>query len=130
MYFISEDKTVLVTTPIYYVNGPPHIGHFYSTVLADALARWHRAIGYKTLFSTGTDEHGLKVYIHIQLINFWSTQILINSGCGCRFKKPQKRTKSLHKHGVIKFLQNSRNYSTIRIYHMTNTCARHKSDTN
>ena len=50
-----------VTTPIYYVNDAPHIGHAYTTVTADALARWHRLIGDDVKFLTGTDEHGLKV---------------------------------------------------------------------
>lgn len=50
-----------VTTPIYYVNDAPHIGHAYTTVTADALARWHRLLGDDVLFLTGTDEHGLKV---------------------------------------------------------------------
>ncbi len=50
-----------VTTPIYYVNDKPHIGHAYTTVLADVLARYHRAKGDDTYFLTGTDEHGQKV---------------------------------------------------------------------
>ena len=50
-----------VTTPIYYVNDAPHIGHAYTTVTADALARWHRLHGDDVWFLTGTDEHGLKV---------------------------------------------------------------------
>ena len=50
-----------VTTPIYYVNDAPHIGHAYTTVTADALARWHRMCGDSVHFLTGTDEHGLKV---------------------------------------------------------------------
>jgi methionyl-tRNA synthetase len=50
-----------VTTPIYYVNDAPHLGHAYTTVTADALARWHRLMGDETFFLTGTDEHGLKV---------------------------------------------------------------------
>ena len=50
-----------VTTPIYYVNDAPHIGHAYTTVTADALARWHRLLGDDVFFLTGTDEHGLKV---------------------------------------------------------------------
>jgi methionyl-tRNA synthetase len=50
-----------VTTPIYYVNDVPHIGHAYTTVIADAVARWHRLLGDDTYFLTGTDEHGLKV---------------------------------------------------------------------
>lgn len=50
-----------VTTPIYYVNDRPHIGHAYTTILADVLARAHRLLGTPTWFLTGTDEHGQKV---------------------------------------------------------------------
>ncbi|MCA9647115.1 MAG: methionine--tRNA ligase, partial [Myxococcales bacterium] len=50
-----------VTTPIYYVNGTPHIGHAYTTLVADTLARYHRQRGDQVFFMTGTDEHGLKV---------------------------------------------------------------------
>jgi len=50
-----------VTTPIYYVNDEPHIGHAYTTILADVLSRYHRLFGDEVFFSTGTDEHGLKV---------------------------------------------------------------------
>lgn len=50
-----------VTTPIYYVNDRPHIGHAYTTLLADVLARYHRLLGEPTHFLTGTDEHGQKV---------------------------------------------------------------------
>jgi methionyl-tRNA synthetase len=50
-----------VTTPIYYVNDAPHVGHAYTTVNADALSRWHRLVGDDVFFLTGTDEHGVKV---------------------------------------------------------------------
>jgi methionyl-tRNA synthetase len=50
-----------VTTPIYYVNDAPHIGTSYTTINADALARWHRLLGDDVMFLTGTDEHGLKI---------------------------------------------------------------------
>jgi methionyl-tRNA synthetase len=50
-----------VTTPIYYVNDAPHIGHAYTTVAADVLARWRRLWGDDVMFLTGTDEHGLKI---------------------------------------------------------------------
>jgi methionyl-tRNA synthetase len=50
-----------VTTPIYYVNDKPHIGHAYTTILADVLARYHRLLDMPTHFLTGTDEHGQKV---------------------------------------------------------------------
>ncbi len=50
-----------VTTPIYYPNDKPHIGHAYTTVMADVVARWHRLMGDEVFFLTGTDEHGLKL---------------------------------------------------------------------
>ncbi len=50
-----------ITTPIYYVNDKPHIGHAYTTILADVLSRYHRLLGVPTHFLTGTDEHGQKV---------------------------------------------------------------------
>ena len=50
-----------ITTPIYYVNDVPHIGHAYTTIACDALARFHRLKGQKVFFLTGTDEHGEKV---------------------------------------------------------------------
>ena len=54
-------KSFYVTTPIYYVNDAPHIGHAYTTILADVLARYHRLLGVPTRFLTGSDEHGQKV---------------------------------------------------------------------
>ena len=50
-----------ITTPIYYVTDAPHVGTAYSTVNADALARWHRLAGDEVFFLTGTDEHGQKI---------------------------------------------------------------------
>ena len=50
-----------ITTPLYYVNDKPHIGHAYTTILADVLARYHRIMGDDVHFLTGTDEHGQKV---------------------------------------------------------------------
>ncbi|HHT9153491.1 MAG TPA: class I tRNA ligase family protein, partial [Candidatus Hypogeohydataceae bacterium YC40] len=47
-----------LTTPIYYVNDVPHIGHSYTTIAADVLARYHRLKGNEVFFLTGTDEHG------------------------------------------------------------------------
>ena len=54
-------KTFYVTTPIYYVNDAPHIGHAYTTVAGDVLTRWHRMRGESVWYLTGTDEHGQKV---------------------------------------------------------------------
>ncbi|PLX95069.1 MAG: methionine--tRNA ligase [Desulfuromonas sp.] len=55
------DKKFYITTPIYYVNDVPHIGHAYTTLACDVLARYKRARGYEVFFLTGTDEHGQKV---------------------------------------------------------------------
>ena len=52
---------VMLTTPIYYVNGSPHLGHAYTSIAADVLARWKRLEGHDVFFVTGTDEHGQKV---------------------------------------------------------------------
>ncbi|MGW0661194.1 methionine--tRNA ligase [Streptodolium elevatio] len=54
-------KAFYVTTPIYYVNDAPHLGHAYTTVAGDVLTRWHRQRGEKVWYLTGTDEHGQKV---------------------------------------------------------------------
>jgi methionyl-tRNA synthetase len=56
-------KPYYVTTPIYYVNAEPHVGHLYSLVLADVLKRWHelKHPHTKSTLLTGTDEHGMKV---------------------------------------------------------------------
>src|SRR5215467_7233022 len=54
-------QTFYITTPIYYVNDVPHLGHAYTTLVADTLARFHRMHGDDTRFLTGTDEHGQKV---------------------------------------------------------------------
>ncbi len=54
-------KTFFVTTPIYYPNDVPHIGHAYSSLIADILARYHRMIGEEVKFSTGVDENSQKI---------------------------------------------------------------------
>src|ERR1700710_1080321 len=58
---MSGRKTFYVTTPIYYVNDVPHIGHAYATLACDVMARFKRLDGYDVHFLTGTDEHGQKV---------------------------------------------------------------------
>lgn len=55
-------RSFYITTPIYYVNDLPHIGHMYTTVVADCLARYKRLRGYEVFFLTGTDEHGQKIF--------------------------------------------------------------------
>ena len=58
---MSEKKPFYITTPIYYPSGNPHIGHCYTTVACDSIARYKRMQGYDVMFLTGTDEHGLKI---------------------------------------------------------------------
>ena len=58
---MPERKRFFLTTPIFYVNDAPHIGHAYTEVASDVLARWHRQAGDDTWFLTGTDEHGQKI---------------------------------------------------------------------
>ena len=54
-------KAFYITTPLYYVNAAPHIGHSYTEIAADCLARYHRSKGEEVFFLTGTDEHGQKI---------------------------------------------------------------------
>src|SRR5260370_38319136 len=55
------DRPYNITTPIYYVNDLPHIGHMFTTTVCDALARYHRLLGEDVRFLTGTDEHGQNI---------------------------------------------------------------------
>lgn len=55
------NKKAYITTPIYYASGKPHIGHAYTTILADVINRYKKLFGYETFFVTGTDEHGQKI---------------------------------------------------------------------
>src|SRR5688572_26842169 len=56
-----SDRKFYITTPIYYPNAEPHLGHVYTTLAADTIARYHRLAGDDTFFLTGTDEHGIKM---------------------------------------------------------------------
>ncbi len=58
---MATKKTFYITTPIYYPNDKPHIGHAYTTLAGDILARWHMLLGKEVFFLTGTDEHGKKI---------------------------------------------------------------------
>ena len=60
-FSVKKDKTFYITTPIYYPSGKLQLGNTYTTVLADAAARYHRLLGEDVYFLTGTDEHGLKI---------------------------------------------------------------------
>src|SRR5262249_12622364 len=61
----ANDTTIVnrfyISTPIYYINAEPHLGHAYTTMVADAIARAHRLMGEEVFFLTGTDEHGTKL---------------------------------------------------------------------
>ncbi|KAF1914931.1 tRNA synthetases class I (M)-domain-containing protein [Ampelomyces quisqualis] len=57
----ASEKPYYITTPIFYVNAAPHVGHLYTMVLSDIIKRWHSLKGKNALLLTGTDEHGLKV---------------------------------------------------------------------
>jgi methionyl-tRNA synthetase len=57
----ASEKPYYITTPIFYVNAAPHVGHLYTMVLTDIIKRWQVLKGRKALLLTGTDEHGLKV---------------------------------------------------------------------
>ena len=65
----QSKKTFYITTPIYYVNDVPHIGHAYTTIAADVMARYKKLSGYDVLFSTGTDEHGQKIVSSAEKVN-------------------------------------------------------------
>ena len=56
-----QNKNYYITTPIYYPSAKPHMGHAYSSIVADVFARFKRLDGYKVFFLTGTDEHGQKI---------------------------------------------------------------------
>jgi len=106
-------KKFYITTPIYYVNDKPHIGHAYTTIAADVLARYHRGLGEDVLFLTGTDEHGDKVAEAAEKANK-SPQEFTDEITEC-FKEAWQKlnikyddfirtTEERHKKGVVKFL--------------------------
>ncbi|NPB07174.1 MAG: methionine--tRNA ligase [Aquificae bacterium] len=78
-------KKFYVTTPIYYVNDVPHLGHAYTTIAADALARYYRVRNYRVFFLTGTDEHGLKIQKKAQELGLHPKELVDRNAE--RFKK-------------------------------------------
>ena len=74
----SPKKSIYITTAIDYPNGKPHIGHAYEKLLADTYARWHRFVGHKVFFLTGTDENGQKLQRTAQKLSFSDTQSFVD----------------------------------------------------
>jgi len=63
LLIMSDKKKFYVTTPIYYGNGLPHVGHFYSSTIADIIYKYHKIAGYDARFTTGIDENSQKAVI-------------------------------------------------------------------
>src|SRR5580698_5311888 len=111
----ANRKKFYLTTPIYYVNARPHIGHAYTTIVADVLARRHRLLGDDTFFLTGTDEHGQKIersaavagiapqqfadQVSIQFRNLWDRM-------GLTYDRYIRTTDAKHKRGAQKLFAN------------------------
>ena len=76
------EKNYYITTPIYYPSAKPHMGHAYSSIVADFFARFKRLEGKNVHFLTGTDEHGLKIQREaekkIKTLKFFVTKFLLN----------------------------------------------------
>ncbi|SBS95678.1 methionine--tRNA ligase, putative [Plasmodium ovale curtisi] len=103
--YIKKEK-FYITTAINYVNGDPHIGHAYEIVLSDAIARYHRNVGRDTFFTTGADEHGLKI----------ANQAAKNN------MTPQE----LCDRNVLKFKELNKNLNISEDYYVRTTCDMHK----
>ena len=111
---MTHNKKFYITTPIYYVNDIPHVGHAYTTVAADVMARYKRLCGYQVFLLTGTDEHGQKVQqaaekrgvapqkhadeLHISFKNLWEKLNISNDDF-------IRTTEERHKRAVQKALQ-------------------------
>ncbi len=91
-------KTAYITTPIYYVNDVPHIGHWYSSIVADVITRGHILSGFDSRMQTGTDEHGQKIQksaqekgvLEMQFCNDISAvfrRMTMLANCGCSYEK-------------------------------------------
>lgn len=103
------NKTFYISTPIYYPSGKPHIGHAYSTILADVLARYKELIGYEIFFVTGTDEHGQKIQEKAMELNKTPQELVdINSSIfielwkvlGIKYSKFIRTSSTIHKNVV------------------------------
>lgn len=112
--FVSMGNKFYITTPIYYANAKPHIGHAYTTITADVLARFHKLQNEEVFFLTGTDEHGMKIQKTVEAAGK-EPQVFVDEIVG-EFKKLWKElnieysnfirtTDPKHKEAVQKVLQ-------------------------
>ncbi len=110
-----SDKRIYLTTPIYYVNARPHIGHAYTTIVCDVVRRYYRLLGYDTYFLTGTDEHGTKVLQAAEREGLTPLQFADRNSQAFRDLWPQlsivpddfiRTTEARHKRVVARILQN------------------------
>ena len=74
---MNNDKKFYITTPIYYPSANFHIGHCYTTIVADAIARYKRLTGYDVFYLTGTDEHGEKIQKRAMMLVLLQKSMLI-----------------------------------------------------
>ena len=105
---------IYITTPLYYVNAEPHLGHTYTTVVADTLKRYYQSLGFETFMLTGTDEHGDKIAQAAQAAGMtpeaYADQISDRfrstwDSCGIAYDHFIRTTDASHKDYVQKFLQ-------------------------
>ncbi|MFA5076562.1 MAG: methionine--tRNA ligase [Patescibacteria group bacterium] len=110
-----------ITTPIYYVNDRPHIGHAYTTIAADVLARFHRLLGDEVFYLTGTDEHGIKVAQAAQKNGLEPAQFADEQSAKFQLAWDSlnisnddfiRTTEKRHEQGVTKFLNKLKNAKT------------------
>jgi methionyl-tRNA synthetase len=116
-----SDSTCIVTTPIYYVNDVPHVGHAYTTVAADTLTRARRLRGRDCFFLTGTDEHGQNIERIAREKGL--TEIALSDAVAARFRELWQRldvrydrfirtTEEIHRRGVLKLWEHLRKAKT------------------
>jgi methionyl-tRNA synthetase len=116
---ITMTDSFYITTPIYYPNGEPHLGHVYTTLAADTIARYHRLRGDDTFFLTGTDEHGIKIVktaaelkispneladqMSAAFKNFWAELNITNDDF---IRTPEERHRKTVQHVVRRLIEN------------------------
>ena len=94
-----------ITTPIYYVNDMPHLGHAYTTIIADTLARFYRLQGHETKFLTGTDEHGQKIEEAAKLRNSTPQEYANKISYGMNLKSAMIFTQEQPIQGILNLLK-------------------------